>query len=195
MPAARLAVDIGGTFTDLALEHAGDRTTIKVLTTQAEPEKGVLDGVRTILATSGVKAEDIALIVHGTTLATNSIIERKGARTALLTTAGFRDVLELRRIRIPLSYDLGWEKPSPLVNRALKYLPLHDYSLWIAARDFSFFRHVAFDQLVTPQTRYISRQEVQGWLDRQPRIAPGSTYVIQRNGNSWKFGGQVAPCA
>ena len=77
------------------------------------------------------------------------------------------------------------------LNHALKHLPLHDYSRWIATRDFPFFRHVAFDQLVTPQTRYISREEVQGWLDRQPRIVPGSTYVIQRNGNSWKFGGRT----
>lgn len=82
-------------------------------------------------------------------------------------------------------------KGLPQLRSTLKHLPLHDYSLWIAARDFRFFRHVAFDQLVTPQTRYISRREVQGWLDRQPRIAPESTYIIQRNGNSWKFGGRT----
>lgn len=78
--------------------------------------------------------------------------------------------------------------PKWLIN-VLKHLPLYEYSRWIALRDFSFFRHVAFDQLVTPQTRYISRAEVQNWLDCQPRIDPASTYVIQRNGNSWKFGG------
>lgn len=82
-------------------------------------------------------------------------------------------------------------KGLPQLQNALRYLPLHDYSLWIASREFRFFRHVAFDQLVTPQTRYISRREVQGWLDRQPRIAPESTYIIQRNGNSWKFGGRI----
>ena len=120
MPAARLAVDIGGTFTDLALEHAGGRTTIKVLTTQAEPEKGVLDGVRTILATSGVKAEDIALIVHGTTLATNSIIERKGARTALITTEGFRDVIAMGNECRYDQYDLNIVLPQPLVPRHLR---------------------------------------------------------------------------
>ena len=120
MPAARLAVDIGGTFTDLALEHAGGRTTIKVLTTQAEPEKGVLDGVRTILATSGVKAEDIALIVHGTTLATNSIIERKGARTALITTEGFRDVIAMGNESRYDQYDLNIVLPQPLVPRHLR---------------------------------------------------------------------------
>ena len=88
MPSARLAVDIGGTFTDLALEHDGGRTTIKVLTTPAAPEHGVLAGVRVILQTSGVAAADIGLVIHGTTLATNAVIERKGARTALLTTQG-----------------------------------------------------------------------------------------------------------
>lgn len=83
----------------------------------------------------------------------------------------------------------------PWLKQVLQHLPLHDYSLWISARAFPFFRHVAFDQLVTPQTRYISREEVQGWLGRQPRIDPDSIYVIQRNGNSWKFGGSVVPCA
>ena len=79
MPAARLAVDIGGTFTDLALEHDGRRTTTKVLTTQAAPEQGVLDGVRAILPVAGVQPDDIAIVIHGTTLATNAVIERKGA--------------------------------------------------------------------------------------------------------------------
>ncbi|HEY8288023.1 MAG TPA: hydantoinase/oxoprolinase N-terminal domain-containing protein, partial [Acetobacteraceae bacterium] len=80
MPPARLAVDIGGTFTDLALEHDGKRTTIKVLTTPADPERGVMEGVRMVLAAARAAASDIAIIIHGTTLATNAIIERKGAR-------------------------------------------------------------------------------------------------------------------
>lgn len=73
----------------------------------------------------------------------------------------------------------------------LRQLPLFDYSLWIAKRGFSFFRHVAFDQLVTPQTAYIARSQVEGWLASNPRIDPDTTYVILRNGNSWKFGGSV----
>ena len=87
----RLAVDIGGTFTDLALEHDGRRTTAKVLTTPAAPARGVMraEGYHGGVRRRGV---GIALIIHGTTLATNSIIERKGARTALITTEGFRDV-------------------------------------------------------------------------------------------------------
>lgn len=73
--------------------------------------------------------------------------------------------------------------------KALRSLPLYDYSLWISQRGFAFFRHVAFDQLVTPQTAYIRRETIDEWL-RDGRIAPESTYVIFRNGNSWKFGGE-----
>jgi SAM-dependent methyltransferase len=76
-----------------------------------------------------------------------------------------------------------------LAPRALRpLLPLYDYSLWIAEREFSFFHHVAFDQLVAPTTAYVPRARVDAWLS-DPRVAPGSTYVVFRNGNSWKFGG------
>jgi N-methylhydantoinase A len=120
MPSARLAVDIGGTFTDLALEHAGKRTTIKVLTTPAAPEQGVLDGVRAILPAAQVKPGDIAIAIHGTTLATNAIIERKGARTALLTTEGFRDVIAMGNESRYDQYDLNIVLPEPLVPRHLR---------------------------------------------------------------------------
>ena len=120
MPAARLAVDIGGTFTDLALEHDGQRTTIKVLTTQAAPEQGVLDGVRSILPVARVRPEDIAIVIHGTTLATNAVIERKGARTALLTTEGFRDVIAMGNESRYDQYDLNIILPEPLVPRHLR---------------------------------------------------------------------------
>ena len=120
MPNARLAVDIGGTFTDLALEHSGGRTTIKVLTTPADPERGVMDGVRAILAASGVAAGDIALIIHGTTLATNAVIERKGAKTALITTEGFRDVIAMGNESRYDQYDLNIVLPQPLVPRHLR---------------------------------------------------------------------------
>ena len=92
---ARLAVDIGGTFTDLAIEKDGQRWTTKVLTTPAAPEKGVLEGVQQVLSKAAMKPADLALVIHGTTLATNAVIERKGAKTALITTDGFRDVLAL----------------------------------------------------------------------------------------------------
>lgn len=73
----------------------------------------------------------------------------------------------------------------------LRRLPLYDYSLWIAKREFAFFRHVAFDQLVTPQTIYIAGETIDAWLKGSPQIAPESTYIVMRNGNSWKFGGRV----
>lgn len=80
-----------------------------------------------------------------------------------------------------------------LGTSAPAWLPLRDYSLWIARREFAFFRHVAFDQLVTPQTAYIRREEIERWLAQVPGIAAGSGYVILRNGNSWKFGGTRSP--
>src|SRR5580704_17283406 len=120
MQAARLAVDIGGTFTDLALEHAGSRTTIKVLTTQVAPEQGVLDGVRSVLAAARITAAEIGIVIHGTTLATNAIIERKGARTALLTTRGFRDVIAMGNESRYDQYDLNITLPEPLVPRHLR---------------------------------------------------------------------------
>ncbi len=120
MPSARLAVDIGGTFTDLALEHDGSLSTIKVLTTQAAPEQGVMAGVRDILRNSGVSAADIGIVIHGTTLATNAVIERKGARTALLTTEGFRDVIAMGNESRYDQYDLNIVLPEPLVPRHLR---------------------------------------------------------------------------
>lgn len=120
---ARLAVDIGGTFTDLALEHAGRRHTAKVLTTQAAPEQGVMQGLRTVLGAAGIGAADLGMVIHGTTLATNAIIERKGARTALLTTEGFRDVLAMGNESRYDQYDLNITLPQPLVPRHLR-LPI-----------------------------------------------------------------------
>jgi N-methylhydantoinase A len=122
MAGLRLAADIGGTFTDLALEradaHGGfERWTAKVLTTPAAPEKGVLEGIRVVLSKAGVGPSDVALFIHGTTLATNAVIERKGARTALLTTEGFRDVLALGNESRYDQYDLNITLPQPLVPR------------------------------------------------------------------------------
>ncbi|MBI0537285.1 hydantoinase/oxoprolinase family protein [Roseomonas sp. KE2513] len=119
---ARLAADIGGTFTDLALERADgqggvERWTAKVLTTPSAPEAGVLAGIRAVLAKAGMGPADVALFIHGTTLATNAVIERKGARTALLTTEGFRDVLALGNESRYDQYDLNITLPQPLVPR------------------------------------------------------------------------------
>ncbi len=120
MQLARLAVDIGGTFTDLALERGGARWTAKVLTTQAAPERAVLEGTRTVLAQAGVSPGDVSVVIHGTTLATNAVIERKGARTALITTEGFRDVLAMGNESRYDQYDLNIQLPEPLVPRYLR---------------------------------------------------------------------------
>ena len=114
-----VGVDIGGTFTDVILldERTGDTYSAKVLTTPVRPEQAVLDAVAHVLEQSGVGYDAIRTLVHGTTLATNAIIERKGARTALLTTDGFRDVLETgTELRYDL-YDVFIEYPEPLVPR------------------------------------------------------------------------------
>lgn len=116
-PQARLAVDIGGTFTDVAVERDGERWTGKVLTTPHAPELGVLDGVKLVMDRAGLTPADIALVIHGTTLATNAIIERKGAKTALLTTEGFRDVLALGNESRYDQYDLNIDLPRPLIPR------------------------------------------------------------------------------
>lgn len=121
MTPARLAVDIGGTFTDLALEQGTRRTTAKVLTTPQAPERGVMAGMKLILGRTGLSPADIALVIHGTTLATNAMIERKGARTALITTEGFRDVLALGNESRYDQYDLNIALPEPLVPRHLRF--------------------------------------------------------------------------
>jgi N-methylhydantoinase A len=119
---ARLGVDIGGTFTDLVLvdEATGAVQVGKVLTTPKDPALAVEQGVLGLLAEGGRRAADVAATVHGTTLATNALIERKGARTGLLTTAGFRDTLEIRREGRYDMYDLFIDPPAPLVPRHLR---------------------------------------------------------------------------
>src|SRR5262245_23908773 len=119
--ALRLAVDIGGTFTDVALAAQRECVTAKVLTTPEAPERGVLEGVGAAVAKGGCRLGDIGLIIHGTTLATNALIERKGAVTALLTTAGFRDAVEIGYEHRFEQYDVYLEKPEPLVPRRLRY--------------------------------------------------------------------------
>jgi len=118
--AARLAVDIGGTFTDFALETATARFSRKVLTTPSAPEEGVFAGIDLILADAGLTASGLGVIIHGTTLATNAIIERKGARTALLTTSGFRDAIEMAYEHRFEQYDIFMDRPTPLVPRDLR---------------------------------------------------------------------------
>jgi N-methylhydantoinase A len=120
-PELRLAVDIGGTFTDIVLDNGSERLTSKVLTTPSAPERAVVEGTAAILASAGKTFADIRLFVHGTTLATNAVIERKGARTALIATEGFRDVLEIADESRFDQYDVFIQKPQPLVPRRLRF--------------------------------------------------------------------------
>ena len=117
----RLGLDIGGTFTDVALEIGERRYTAKTLTTPGAPEEGVLTAMRSVTAEAGIAPRQVDLIIHGTTLATNAVIERKGAKTALLTTEGFRDVIEIRHENRFEQYDVNIDLPPPLVPRRLRF--------------------------------------------------------------------------
>ena len=116
----RLAVDIGGTFTDLVLALPDRTLSAKLLTTHDAPEEAVIDGTQTILREAGIAASSLDLVIHGTTLATNALIERKVRETALITTAGFRDSLEIAYEHRFEQYDLYMERPEPLVSRDLR---------------------------------------------------------------------------
>ncbi|MCP3855495.1 MAG: hydantoinase/oxoprolinase family protein [Actinomycetia bacterium] len=125
---ARLAADIGGTFTDVVLEIDADPSspggstlhTVKVLTTPRSPADAVLEGVEVVLEQAGIEAAEVELVVHGTTLATNALIERRGARTALLCTEGFRDSVAMAHENRFEQYDIFMERPDPLVPRYLR---------------------------------------------------------------------------
>jgi N-methylhydantoinase A len=118
---ATLSVDIGGTFTDVVVRNGEVLSSAKVLTTGKSPDVGVMEGIAVALRGAGLRAAQIGLIVHGTTLATNALIERKGARTALVTTEGFRDVLEIAAEHRFEQYDIFIDKPRPLVPRFLRF--------------------------------------------------------------------------
>lgn len=117
----RLGVDIGGTFTDVVLETTRGIFSTKVLTTYAAPEEAILDGIAQVCDKAGIKAAEIGQIIHGTTLATNALIERRGAKTALITTEGFRDVIEMRTESRFEQYDLNLVLPEPLLPRQRRY--------------------------------------------------------------------------
>ena len=117
----RVGVDIGGTFTDIVfLDASGRLHTKKVSSSVDDYARAIIDGLREVFRDTGVTGADIVEVLHGTTVASNAVLELKGARTGLLTTKGFRDVLEIRRLRMPRLYDLTWEKPVPLVERYLR---------------------------------------------------------------------------
>jgi N-methylhydantoinase A len=116
-----LACDIGGTFTDIVVRGNGAVRTLKVSSTPDDYSSAILGAVRELRESFGIEPRSIEAVVHATTVATNTILEHKGAKTALVTTEGFRDVLEMRRLRIPVMYDLQYDKPPPLVPRRLRF--------------------------------------------------------------------------
>lgn len=117
----RMGADIGGTFTDVVLEVDGAQFSTKVLTTYSAPEDAIIDGMHQVCEKAGVKPSQIGQIIHGTTLATNALIERRGAKTALITTQGFRDVIEMRTESRFEQYDLNLNLPEPLLPRQMRY--------------------------------------------------------------------------
>ncbi|MCH2291406.1 MAG: hydantoinase/oxoprolinase family protein [SAR324 cluster bacterium] len=121
----RLAADIGGTFTDVVLESESGFQSTKVLTTLNQPEIGVMQGIDDLLRLSNIEPGQITHVIHGTTLGTNTVIERKGAKTAFLTTEGFRDILEMGYEKRFDHYDIYLEKPPPLVPRKYR-LPVRE---------------------------------------------------------------------
>ena len=117
----RLGVDVGGTFTDIVLMGPEGQITVKkVSSTPSRYDEGIITGVRQILEEAGVAPEDVEEVCHSTTAATNAVLEHRGAKVGLITTKGFRDVLELRRLRTPSLYDLFYTPPDPLVPRYLR---------------------------------------------------------------------------
>ena len=117
----RLGVDIGGTFTDVVLEYGTVLFSAKVLTTYRTPEDAIIEGMQRVCHESGIEPSQISQIIHGTTLATNALIERRGAKTALITTDGFRDVIEMRTESRFEQYDLNLTLPKPLLPRNFRY--------------------------------------------------------------------------
>ncbi|NNE42310.1 MAG: hydantoinase/oxoprolinase family protein [Marinicaulis sp.] len=122
MAPARLGVDIGGTFTDVVLEVDGAQLSTKELTTYAAPEEAIITAVKRVCADASVEPGSITQFIHGTTLATNALIERRGAKTALITTKGFRDVIEMRTESRFEQYDLNLKLPEPLLPRYQRYV-------------------------------------------------------------------------
>lgn len=122
LPTTRVGVDIGGTFTDIALDVNGVLSTCKVLTNYAEPEQAILDGIEKAVSTAGIDIGEIGQVIHGTTLVTNALIERRGAKLAFITTDGFRDVVEMRSENRFEQYDLNLVLPRPLAPRKDRYV-------------------------------------------------------------------------
>jgi N-methylhydantoinase A len=118
----RVGADIGGTFTDVVLECGEEQYSAKVLTDYAEPGQAIIDGLLKVTRIAGIGIEEIDQFIHGTTLATNALIERRGASTAFVTSKGFRDVIEMRTEGRFEQYDLNLRLPQPLISREHRYV-------------------------------------------------------------------------
>ena len=115
----RIGVDIGGTFTDIVLLDADGNVISKKVSSSVENYAlAIVEGLESVFAEHGVASDEVTEVMHGTTVASNTILQLAGARVGLVTSKGFRDVLELRNLRMPRLYDLTWEKPPPLVERS-----------------------------------------------------------------------------
>src|SRR5215471_7029943 len=118
----RIGIDIGGTFTDIVcIERDGSVTTRKVSSSVDDYSRSIGQSLPGIFQSRRLNGQTVSEVVHGTTVATNAILEQRGANTALITTKGFRDVLELRRIRMPELYNWQWDKPPDLVERRFRF--------------------------------------------------------------------------
>ena len=121
MPGFRVGVDIGGTFTDIVfLGQDGTIHTKKVSSSVDNYARAIIDGLSQVFQEGGYHGASVEEVLHATTVASNAILELKGAKTGLITTKGFRDILEIRNLRMPRLYDLTWQKPPPLVERYLR---------------------------------------------------------------------------
>jgi N-methylhydantoinase A len=121
MTGYRVGIDIGGTFTDIVFLGAEGRTITKKVSSSVDNyARAIVEGLGEVFREHGLAGPDVAEVLHGTTVASNAILELKGARTGLITTKGFRDVLEIRNLRMPRLYDIAWQKPPTLVERYLR---------------------------------------------------------------------------
>ena len=121
MSGYRVGVDIGGTFTDIVfMDEDGNVLTKKISSSVDNYAEAIVDGLGQVFAAHGLAGTDVLEVLHGTTVASNAILEHKGAKTGLIGTKGFRDILEIRNLRVPKLYDLEWDKPPALVDRYLR---------------------------------------------------------------------------
>ncbi len=121
MSGYRIGIDIGGTFTDIVfMAESGNVLTKKISSSVDNYAQAIVDGLANVFETHGLSGADVIEVLHGTTVASNAILEHKGAKTGLIATKGFRDILEIRNLRVPKLYDLHWEKPPALVERYLR---------------------------------------------------------------------------